>query len=222
MTTKKTEPCLVFEEDEVFTVQKYLRNLACGRSPMGDEELPEEGRWSDPVLVRTFSLAADLLEAWLENGGFNTVNPRRVRPFELSEADRKQIVVSEEPVGVMTIANRIAKVVPYDMQTVRYTQICAWLQYLGILGWEEKEGQKRRVATPVGEELGVRTVERRAVDGSVYRKNVYNNNAQRFLIDNLEGIVRYASEAEVRRAAEKVEKEKKKAETERVTYEKLQ
>lgn len=206
MKTKKEETNLVFEEADVFTAQKYLRNLASGRNPVDGADLAEDHLLRDPALVNAFDLAADLLEAWLDNGGFNRVEPKRIRPFELSEADRKRIVISEDAVGVMTIANRIAKVVPYDMKTVRYAQICAWLQYLGALAWEEQDGSKRRVSTPTGQQLGIRTVERRSVDGNTYRKNIYDANAQKFVIDNLEGIVSYSAQAKVKEATERVEK----------------
>lgn len=214
MKSKKEATNLVFEEADVFTAQKYLRNLASGRSPVDGSDLAEDHLLRDPALVNALDLAADLLEAWLDNGGFNRVEPKRVRPFELSDSDRNKIVISEEAVGVMTIANRIAKVVPYDMKTVRYAQICSWLQYLGALGWEVQNGTKRRVSTPTGQQLGIRTVERRSVDGNTYLKNLYDANAQRFVIDNLESIVTYTSQATVREAAERVEQANEKPEAE--------
>lgn len=206
MKKKAAGRTMVFEEADVFTAQKYLRNLATGRSPLDGDDLAEDHLLRDPALVNALNLAADLLEAWMDNGGFNRVEPDRTRPFEISDADRSKIVISEEAVGIMTIANRISKVLPYDMKTVRYGQISAWLQYIGALEWEGETGKKRRVSTAVGEQLGIRNVSRRAADGTTYRKNVYDANAQRFILDNLEGIMSYSSQEKVREAAEKVEK----------------
>ncbi len=205
MKKKVADRTMVFEEADVFTAQKYLRNLASGRSPLDGEDLAEDHLLRDPALVSAMNLAADLLEAWMDNGGFNRVEPDRTRPFEISDTDRSKIEISEEAVGIMTIANRISKVLPYDMKTVRYGQISAWLQYIGALEWEEEAGKKRRVSTAVGEQLGIRNVSRRAADGTTYRKNVYDANAQRFILDNLEGIMSYSSQAKVKEAAEKVE-----------------
>ena len=206
MKTKNEGQNLIFEEGDVFTAQKYLRNLASGRSPLDGADLAEDHLLREPALVNAMNLAADLLEAWLSNGGFNRVEPKRTRPFAISDTDRKKILITKEPVGVMTIAKRIAQVLPYDMQTVRYGQICGWLQYIGALDWEGEPGNKRRYSTPTGQQLGIRTVDRRGADGSSYRKNVYDENAQRLIIDNLEGIVTYASQLKVQAAAEKVEK----------------
>lgn len=212
MKKKVANRTMVFEEADVFTAQEYLRNLATGRSPLDGEDLAEDHLLRDPALVGAMNLAADLLEAWMDNGGFNRVEPDRTRPFEISDTDRGKIVISDEAVGIMTIANRISKVLPYDMKTVRYGQISAWLQYIGALEWKEEEGKKRRVSTAVGEQLGIRNVSRRAADGTTYRKNVYDANAQRFILDNLEGIMSYSSQAKVREAAEKVEASQGKAE----------
>ena len=205
MKTKNEGQNLIFEEGDVFTAQKYLRNLASGRSPLDGADLAEDHLLREPALVNAMNLAADLLETWLSNGGFNR-EPTRTRPFAISDTDRKKILITKEPVGVMTIAKRIAQVLPYDMQTVRYGQICGWLQYIGALDWEGEPGNKRRYSTPTGQQLGIRTVDRRGADGSSYRKNVYDENAQRLIIDNLEGIVTYASQLKVQEAAEKVEK----------------
>ena len=123
MKSKQNGQKLVFEEGDVFTAQKYLRNLASGRSPLDGADLAEDHLLREPAMVNALNLAADLLEAWLDNGGFNRVEPKRTRPFAISDADRAKIVISKEPVGIMTIAKRIAQVLPYDMQTVRYAQI---------------------------------------------------------------------------------------------------
>ena len=164
MKTKNEGQNLIFEEGDVFTAQKYLRNLASGRSPLDGADLAEDHLLREPALVNAMNLAADLLEAWLSNGGFNRVEPKRTRPFAISDTDRKKILITKEP------------------------------------------GNKRRYSTPTGQQLGIRTVDRRGADGSSYRKNVYDENAQRLIIDNLEGIVTYASQLKVQEAAEIVEK----------------
>lgn len=209
MTTKEQEKNLCFEEDAVFTAQKYLRNLASGRNPLGGEDLTEDHMLRDPAMVDALNLSADLLEGWLKNGGFNTVEPERVRPFQITETQRNRIRISEEPIGVTTLANNISRVLPYDMQTVRYAVISNWLQYIGALQWDTSTpGSRRRTVSPMGEELGIHVVDRRSADGSIYKKNVYDANAQKFVIDNLEGIMTHKAQMKVQEAAEKVEKAK--------------
>ena len=157
MKKKAAGRTMVFEEADVFTAQKYLRNLATGRSHLDGDDLAEDHLLRDPALVNALNLAADLLEAWMDNGGFNRVEPDRTRPFEISDADRNKIVISEEAVGIMTIANRISKVLPYDMKTVRYGQISAWLQYIGALEWKGRPGKNVGSALRSGSSLASET-----------------------------------------------------------------
>ena len=197
---------LEFAEDEVFTAEKYLRNLASGRTPLDGEELEEENVLREPEVVKALELSADLLGAYLRNGGFNMVRPKRLRPFSMTNEAREKIEVSESPVGVMTLANNIAKVLPYDMKTVRYTNICNWLQYIGALEWVVLETDARkRLATPLGETLGLKNVERTGRDGQKYRTTVYTEEAQRFILDNLEGIMTHTARRNVEKAVERVE-----------------
>lgn len=200
MTTQEPEKNLSFEADAVFTAQKYLRNLAHGRDPLGGEDLSEDHVLRDPVLVQALDLSADLLEGWLENGGFNTVRPERVRPFQITETQRNRVALSREPIGVTSLANNITRVLPYDMRAVRYSDISNWLQYIGALEWDTSTpGSRKRVASVMGRELGIQTVERKAVDGNVYKKNVYDVRAQQFVLDNLEGIMAHHMQGEARK-----------------------
>ncbi|MBO7690665.1 MAG: hypothetical protein J6T14_07550 [Clostridia bacterium] len=193
---------MVFEREDVFTAQKYLRNLACGRNPLDGQDLPEGGVLADEMLRRALHLSADLLDAWLDNGGFNRRQPSRTRPFELSADEREKIAISKDGIGITTLAANINQVLPYDMQRVPFTAISNWLINIGALTWEEQEdGTRQRLATELGEEMGVKVSERRSVDGRKYKQNRYSAKAQRFIIDNLDGIMEF-------RAAEKESAEK--------------
>lgn len=197
---------LEFAEDAVFTAEKYLRNLACGREPLGGADLPEDHVLREQEVADALELSADLLETYLANGGFNTVRPARKRPFHLSDSARSRIEISSKSIGIMSLANNIKRVLPYDMKTVGYSQICNWLQYIGALEWTvQEDGTRKRTATALGEELGIRVVKRKTADGRTYLKNVYNKAAQQFIVDNLEGIMTHAAQRSVEKAAERVE-----------------
>ena len=62
MKKKAAGRTMVFEEADVFTAQKYLRNLATGRSPLDGDDLAEDHLLRDPALVNALNLAADLLD----------------------------------------------------------------------------------------------------------------------------------------------------------------
>ena len=185
---------MTFERDAVYTAMRYLRNLSTGRAPLDGTELSEE-TVLDPKVERSLGLAADLLDAYLENGGFNRVLPSQKRPFEITQEQREAIAISKTPVGVQSLANRISEVLPYDMQRVSYTHLSRWLEYIGALEMKPQEdGTKKRLATALGEELGIRTRERTGPRG-LYLKNEYDEHAQQFIIDNLDSIMHYSGKA---------------------------
>ncbi len=187
---------MTFERDDVYTAMRYLRNLSTGREPLGGTDLAEENVL-DPKVERGLGLAADLLDAYLENGGFNRVQPSRKRAFEITKEQRDSIVITKEAVGVQSLANRITAVLPYDMQRVSYTHISRWLEYIGALEMKEQEdGSKKRLATALGGELGIRTRERTGPRG-LYLKNEYDEHAQQFIIDNLDSIMHYSGKAPI-------------------------
>ena len=183
---------LTFEEDDVYTAMRYLRNLSTGRNPVDGSELPDDVPALDEAVSGSLELAADLLEGYLENGGFNRVLPARVRPFQITKGQRESIPISKKAVGVMAIANRITSVLPYDMERVSYAVISMWLESIGALSMQTMpDGTRMRTATALGEELGIRIAEKNGPRGP-YRKNLYNQHAQQFVVDNLEGIMAFS------------------------------
>ncbi len=173
---------LVFEETAVSSSLQLLRALAARSG-------------TDPETQDKLTLAAEVLQGYLDNGGFNRVRPDRVRPFLITQTQREAISITRTPVGVKTLANRVTAVLPYDMQRVGYTNISRWLEYIGALEVREQEdGSRKRLPTALGEELGIRVLERTGPEGK-YRKNGYDEHAQQFIVDNLESIMNYTGKA---------------------------
>ena len=184
----------VFEEVAVYTAMCDLRTLLTG--PLIEA----------PELLESLSLAADVLQGYLDNGGFNRVRPDRVCPFRITQTQRDAIQITRTPVGVKTLANRVTAVLPYDMQRVGYTNISRWLEYIGALEIREQEdGSRKRLPTALGEELGIRILERTGPEGK-YQKNGYDEHAQQFITDNLESIMNYTGKAGSRESEDPAEK----------------
>ena len=176
---------LVFEEAAVSSALQLLRALAARSG-------------TDPGTQDKLTLAAEVLQGYLDNGGFNRVLPDRVRPFLITQTQREAIPITRTPVGVKTLANRVTSVLPYDMQRVGYTNISRWLEYIGALEVREQEdGSRKRLPTALGEELGIQVLERTGPEGK-YRKNGYDEHAQQFIVDNLESIMNYTGKAGLR------------------------
>lgn len=77
------------------------------------------------------------------------------------------------------------------MKKLRATDITNWLLSQGYLEQREMEnGNKYKVATSRGNELGIVNEQHQNSYGNIYSVNLYDENAQKFVVDNLDNILR--------------------------------
>lgn len=185
----------------LYTTKLYLQKLSNGVNPLDGTDLPQESFLNDINLCRSFRFAEDLLDQVIRNNGtVKTLPNSRKEPFRITEEQRNRIQVSEEPVGVAVIAQRITDWLDPNVKSVPGVHITEWLVFNGFLTMvtEPQTGDTVKVATEDGIMEGIRTEERKTRDGRTYRKNFYNKHAQQLILDNLENIAAF----EQRRKAE--------------------
>jgi hypothetical protein len=77
------------------------------------------------------------------------------------------------------------------MKKVHATEITGWLQKQGYLETRELyAGKNYKIATEKGAKLGIRNEKRTNKYGNDYSVNLYNINAQKFIVENIEKILR--------------------------------
>jgi hypothetical protein len=76
------------------------------------------------------------------------------------------------------------------MRKLTATQVTSWLEQSGFLSTVvNAEGKNQRVPTDNAELIGISQVERINATGATYLMNLYNTEAQRFILDNLDSII---------------------------------
>ena len=98
------------------------------------------------------------------------------------------VLVTQDPVGVSIISKRVGEVLDENVKTIPATHVTSWLVDNGYLVENVYSGKKKKVTTPKGEQLGILTVDAVNPQGVPYKKNLYDSNAQRFIISNLNKI----------------------------------
>lgn len=176
--------------ERIHTTKLYLDKLANGEDPLNGNDLPEDTVLNNVYLCRAFAFASSILEEVIKNGGNVSSKRDAKRPFSITEEQRSKIRMSEEPVTVTAITNRIDNVLDRDVKRIAPFKITEWLEREGLLERvaSEKTGRLERVATKSGELIGIETKEATYKDMTI-KKNYYNLNAQAFIIANLEAIV---------------------------------
>ena len=179
------------DEQRLYTTRIYLNKLSCGINPLDDTDIPEDSFINTLELSRAFSFGADVLSQLMERGCElpPPITKMKIYPFEISEEERTNIVVSEEPVGISIICKRIAAVLPPRTKNLGVNTITSWLLSLGLLEIEDSDdGRKNKVATKDGSLIGITNQSAFSSDGREYTKVLYNKEAQALIIDNLEVI----------------------------------
>ncbi len=76
------------------------------------------------------------------------------------------------------------------MRKLTATQVTFWLEEAGFLSTVvNAEGKNQRVPTDNAELVGISQVERTNATGATYLMNLYNTEAQRFVLDNIDSII---------------------------------
>lgn len=178
--------------EDLIEAKVCLERLAAGRHPSTGERRKEDTLLNEVDVCRSLMIAAYVMDQVIKNGGkIDGDSSRRKKPFHMDEWEKKLIRISPEPIGIAAFSNRITDVIDPDMKRIPGLHMTAWLEACGFLKTRELNDERIKIPTKAGEDLGIVMVKKTTRDGRDYYKNLYNEEAQNFLIDHLDAIVNY-------------------------------
>lgn len=179
------------ELEKMQRAKQYIEKLANGIDPITNMEVPNDSALNNVRLSRCFFYVADILSQVIENGGkvSRTTFSKRL-PLVLDWDAVRHTPVFEEPVYISRLTEKINELINNeDMQGLRPATITKWLVEKGYLKEETSAGGKKsKLPTEKGMGIGITGEMRQGQYGS-YMAVFYNQEAQRFLLDNLKEIV---------------------------------
>lgn len=155
-----------------------------------------DGVLNDPNVIRCMFFVKEVLEAVGRNGG--VISPQKIRNGQGSESIKEAF-----PMEILkelcyetdkSIVNFLTQLhLPAEGRNIRriaLQRITNWLKVAGYLmeEYHEKVGRLSTVPTEKGRKLGIYS-EIRAFNGNTYLAVIYNQNAQEFLVQNMEAIM---------------------------------
>lgn len=178
------------ELEMINRAKTYIDKLANGVNPLTDEPVSENDIVNNVRISRCFFYISDLLRRFAEGGFPEAAKKGKKQPFIITEAQRKRFEFSETPISVSEIARRFnAAVNTEGAVQMRYSGITFWLIESGLLSVDRREdGREVKLPTAAGMELGISQEVRSGANGS-YTVVVYNENAQRYIVDNIDAIL---------------------------------
>ena len=178
------------ELEMINRAKTYIDKLANGVNPLTDEPVSENDIVNNVRISRCFFYISDLLRRFAEGGFPEAAKKGKKQPFIITEEQRKRFEFSETPISVSEIARRFnAAVNTEGAVQMRYSGITFWLIESGLLSGDRREdGREVKLPTAAGMELGISQEVRSGANGS-YTVVVYNENAQRYIVDNIDAIL---------------------------------
>lgn len=178
------------EIDLLTQAKQYIDSLSVGKNPFDGEDLPITDYSQKHQLARCLSFVSGVLQKVIDNGGMVGSTKGTKLPFYITCAEKANFEYSKAPITVSEIARRINAAVRGERKAkLRYSSITFWLIETGMLEIEKNSGvTENKYPSKRGEELGISMETRTGVNGD-YDVIVYNEMAQRYILDNIDAIV---------------------------------
>lgn len=175
---------------EIETLERarmYMEKLAKGINPIDGSVIPDEDVVNNVRLSRCFFYVADVLRQVIDNGGIAAQKKEKKVPFALPIEKRNGFVISDVPLTISEFVKNINELVEDENMTKLTTSIVTdWLVGINVLIKElNAEGKTAKRPSPQGLSLGIGVEHRTSINGP-YSVNIYNREAQQFIIDNLD------------------------------------
>lgn len=110
-------------------------------------------------------------------------------PFFITDEEKEHIKISTEPISVSKLVFNINQIISdRPMKKLRSTYVTDWLMRLGYLQEDPSELTYHKICTPKSEEIGITPSIRINTHDQSYHVNLYDQNAQKFVIENTNSI----------------------------------
>lgn len=166
----------------------YIDDLANGVNPLTKENVDDNDIVNNVKISRCLFYVSSVLNEVIENGGTKKPAKAKELPFSVDSLNLDNIELSQTPVSVSVIASSINELKPDDMKKLKATAITNWLVDIKMLELVTINNRNVKRPTAEGRMIGITDEQRQGQYGS-YTVVCYNEDAQRFIIDNLNVII---------------------------------
>ena len=190
------------EHEKIAYAKSFIDKLANGINPLDDTPIPDGDVVNNVRLSRCFFYVSSILEKEIERTRKQETREKKseILPFSITPEQLQQYVYSPTPISVSAMGKKINWLVREDIEEKRMKKfpsrnVYNWLQALGMIEWREWDyGKLKRFPTAEGESIGLVL---KIWENYGRRTPVVNlsEEAQHFIIDNIEAILAFKIEA---------------------------
>lgn len=181
--------------EELKQLYKMARQLGSGKDPSTNLAFSEDTILNSEMIRKYNNKVAEIFDEIIrtseqtqDDQDIDLKNQKL--EFHLNEKEKGSFKFSKVPISISALVYSLNGISKSYMKKLRATDITNWLLRQGYLEQREMEnGNKYKVATSRGNELGIINEERKNSYGNVYSVNLYDENAQKFVVDNLNNFI---------------------------------
>ena len=174
----------MFDKEELIKIKEFMDKLSQGTDPITNMSFPNDTILNNSELSRCFSRVSKLIIEIVKNSK-NSKN--RKLQFYITEDEKENVLLSDEAIPISTFTYRINdQAKTPDMRKLKATQITNWLLEKGYLSQiKHSDGKVFKVITEKAKSIGISSISKVNSYGRKYELNLYNKNAQKYILDNL-------------------------------------
>lgn len=171
-----------------------MDKLAHGIDPITNMKFSEDTILNNRLLQELFNETRDVLQKLLD-GRFIKSDYKRPHKdiFHIEYTDGlANAIIFKENVTISKFVYRINENIHTDMmKKLRAMEVTGWLVQEGYLEFKNNDNFDYKVATKQGNSIGITTVIKENANRESYAVNLYDTNAQIFLLKNMNRITGY-------------------------------
>ncbi len=169
----------------------YLDRITEGKNPVNNMPAEEDSVINNPNVIRCMFFVKEVLEEVQRNGG-QIVKKSSAKGSEKFPIDH----ISKFHYEADKTISRLVSQINDGLDTERYKKVTSrmiqnWLIEAGYLELQhnDNDNTNKRIPTEKGREIGIRTELATSFQGISYVAVIYNEKAQKLIIDHMEEIV---------------------------------
>ena len=187
---------MVADIDKLYKMREYANQLSKGIDPTSGISFPDDSIMNISKIKKHNKEVYKFIDSIIiAVSRRTTVEARKIPFFMLEEAKESFQYFDECPVTISMLCNRINECVMNGMSKVRPMEITRGLTNMGYLEEISQDREESfKIPTERGLMIGISKEKRKNQYGNEYSVNLYDLQAQKFVISNIEEILNAAVE----------------------------
>lgn len=180
---------------KLYEMRKYAYSLMNGIDPTSGLLFPNDTIMNIATIKKYNQSVCELLDVLIVATEKEAVTKSKKIPFFLLKTDVEKITFFETPVSISKFCNYLNNYALPGMKKLRASDLTKGLMKIGYLCDVKIDDEKSyKKPTKKGIELGITAEERKNSYNNKYMVNLYNIDAQKYIVDNMMEIIERGKE----------------------------